>query len=135
LKESSVERDAQQRAVSATKAALVGAGLPAMNTATHIVPIAVGEPDLCRKAGDLLLHEHAIYIQPINYPTVPRGTERLRITPTPLHDAALIGSLVIALVEVWQKIGLSLFAGGVAIASRSTTAAISNARVRPPGGG
>ena len=90
LKASSAEREAQQRAVAATKAALTAAGLPVMPSETHIMPIVVGDPDLCKKASDLLLDEHGIYIQPINYPTVPRGTERLRITPTPFHDEALI---------------------------------------------
>ena len=103
LKASSAEREAQQRAVAATKAALADAGLPVMPSETHIIPIFVGNPDLCKKASDLLLEEHGIYIQPINYPTVPRGTERLRITPTPFHDAALIAELVSALTSVWQQ--------------------------------
>jgi 5-aminolevulinate synthase len=78
-----------------------------MPTATHIVPVLVGEAELCKLASDRLMDVHGIYIQPINYPTVPRGTERLRITPTPLHDDALIDGLADALAEVWQTLGIA----------------------------
>jgi 5-aminolevulinate synthase len=105
---SQAERAAQQAAVAATKAALAEAGLPVMATDTHIVPVMVGEPDRCKKASDLLLERHAIYVQPINYPTVPRGTERLRITPVPSHDARLIAEFARAMKQVWQELGLPL---------------------------
>jgi 5-aminolevulinate synthase len=94
--------------VAATKAALREAGLPLLSTETHIVPVMVADPDLCKQASDLLLEEHGIYIQPINYPTVARGTERLRITPTPAHDVRLIGQLADAMVSVWQELDLPL---------------------------
>src|ERR1700674_859123 len=108
LKVSLWERDRQQRCVARVKAILAAAALPVMLSDTHIVPVAVGDPEKCKAATDLLLAEHGIYIQPINYPTVPRGTERLRITPTPYHEDALIDVLAEALVDVWQKLGLSL---------------------------
>ena len=108
LKISGAERAGQRAAVAATKAALREAGLPLLATETHIVPVMVGDPDLCKQASDLLLDRHGIYIQPINYPTVPRGTERLRITPTPAHDARLIGQLADAMVSVWRELNLPL---------------------------
>lgn len=108
LKVSSTERVAQQTAVAATKAALVEAGLPVMPTETHIVPVMVGDPELCKQASDILLENHQIYIQPINYPTVPRGTERLRITPGPLHHMGLVSQLTSAMVAVWQHLQLPL---------------------------
>lgn len=106
LKTSTEERARQQDAVMATKSALRKAGLPVMPTETHIVPVMVGDPELCRWASDLLLHRCGIYLQPINYPTVPRGTERLRITPTPAHDKRLVEQLADAMIWVWRELGL-----------------------------
>src|ERR1700726_3738981 len=108
LKTSGAERAGQRTAVAATKAALQEAGLPVLATETHIVPVMVGDPELCKQASDLLLDRHGIYIQPINYPTVTRGTERLRITPTPAHDARLIRQLADAMVAVWKELDLPL---------------------------
>ena len=85
---------------------LAAARLPVMPSPTHIVPVFVGDPESARPASDLLLADHGIYIQPINYPTVPKGTERLRITPTPFHDDALIDTLADALVDVFGRLRL-----------------------------
>lgn len=108
LKSSSAERQKQQRQVAKTKSVLSGLGLPIMDTLTHIVPVMVGNAEACKAASDRLLEKHGIYIQPINYPTVPRGTERLRITPGPLHSDAHIHALGAALVEVWTSLRLPL---------------------------
>ncbi|MCG7392169.1 5-aminolevulinate synthase [Microvirga sp. ACRRW] len=108
LKVSSQEREMQQRQVARAKQVLSGLGLPLMETATHIVPVMVGDAEACKAASDRLLEKHGIYIQPINYPTVPRGTERLRITPGPFHTDAHINALGAALVEVWTALGLPL---------------------------
>jgi len=136
LKGSTAEREAQQRHAALTKQALRAAGLPVMKSDTHIVPVHVGDPNLCKQASDLLLDEHDIYIQPINYPTVPRGQERLRITPTPFHDEALIAGLTRALVAVWDKIGLPLFADDQADRPRqAATAGNTRLAVFPPAGG
>jgi 5-aminolevulinate synthase len=108
LKHSSFERERHQERAARVKGVLNAAGLPVMPSDTHIVPVLVGEPEKCKEATDLLLDEHGIYIQPINYPTVPKGTERLRITPTPYHEDALIDALAEALVDVWERLGLPL---------------------------
>jgi 5-aminolevulinate synthase len=108
LKTSQWERDRHQERTGRVKSVLAHAGLPVMPSETHIVPLMVGDAEKCKAACDLLLYEHGIYIQPINYPTVPRGTERLRITPSPLHGDALIDRLAEALVDVWQRLGLPL---------------------------
>jgi 5-aminolevulinate synthase len=106
LKESRSERDAHQERVATVKRRLTAAGIPVMANDSHIVPVMVGDAALCRTASDRLLRDHQIYVQPINYPTVPRGTERLRLTPTPLHSDADIDALTAALVEVWQTLAL-----------------------------
>ena len=106
LKTSSVERQAQQRQAQLTKDILGDAGLPLLPTSTHIVPVIVGDARACKAASDMLLEKHNIYIQPINYPTVPKGTERLRITPTPLHTDEMIIELRHALVSVWASLEL-----------------------------
>jgi 5-aminolevulinate synthase len=85
---------------------LHAARLPVMPSETHIVPVHVGDPEKCKMASDLLLSDHGVYIQPINYPTVPRGMERLRITPSPYHDDGLIDRLAEALVDVWDQLKL-----------------------------
>ena len=108
LKTSSFERERHQDRAARTKAVLVAAGLPVMHNDTHIVPVFVGDPEKCKEASDLLLAEHRIYIQPINYPTVAKGTERLRITPTPYHEDAFIDALAEALLDVWDRLGLPL---------------------------
>ncbi len=119
LKASQAERDGQQRQAARTKEVLAAAGLPVMESATHIVPVLVGDPELCKMASDRLLGVHGIYIQPINYPTVPRGTERLRITPKPLHSDALIATLKDALVETWKALGIPFGTAGQPAVAKS----------------
>lgn len=106
LKSSQWERDRHQDRAARLKLVLNAALLPVMPSDTHIVPLHVGDPEKCKMACDLLLLEHGIYVQPINYPTVPRGMERLRITPSPYHDDVLMDCLTEALVDVWDRIGL-----------------------------
>ena len=106
LKTSSEERRLHKRQAQLTKDILGDAGLPVMPTSTHIVPLIVGDARLCKAASDMLLEKHNIYIQPINYPTVPKGTERLRITPTPMHSDEMIIELRHALVSVWASLEL-----------------------------
>ena len=100
-------RQRHQERAARLKRRLRAAGLPAMPSETHIVPVLVGDPLLAKAATDRLMAEHGLYIQPINYPTVPRGTERLRITPSPFHDDRLMEQLIDALVETWEALGIA----------------------------
>ena len=106
LKRSNAERERHQHMARLVKHALRAAGLPVMDNPSHIVPLFVGDARKCRTASELLLERHAIYIQPINYPTVAKGTERLRITPTPAHNEAQVADLVESLVDVWKTLRL-----------------------------
>src|SRR6201988_4331859 len=108
LKTSNWERERHQDRAARVKAILNANGLPVMSNDTHIVPLFVGDPEKCKQASDMLLEEHGIYIQPINYPTVAKGTERLRITPSPYHDDGLIDQLAESLLQVWERLGLPL---------------------------
>jgi 5-aminolevulinate synthase len=108
LKASSVEREGQQAAAAFLKAAFADAGLPVMPSTTHIVPLMVGDPVRAKKVSDVLLAEYGVYVQPINYPTVPRGTERLRFTPGPAHTEDMMRELTSALLEIWQRLGLNM---------------------------
>ena len=110
LKQSTAEREGQQRAAATLKAMMRDAGLPVMAGETHIVPVMVGDPVKAKKISDILLAEYGVYVQPINYPTVPRGTERLRFTPGPAHDEAMMRDLTSALVEIWDRLALRIAA-------------------------
>jgi 5-aminolevulinate synthase len=130
LKVSQEERRLHQQQSQLTKDVLAAANLPVMQSQTHIVPIHVGDPELCKMASDRLLQVHGIYIQPINYPTVPRGTERLRVTPTPFHSDELVLELKDALVEVWTALGIPFAkdsAPSVKTGERVVTLAVSKA--------
>ena len=106
LKESNVERERHQAMAKLVKHALTAAGLPVLENPSHIVPLMVRDAAKCKLASQMLIERHDIYIQPINYPTVAKGTERLRITPTPRHNEAQVAALVEALVDVWKTLDL-----------------------------
>ena len=103
LKDSSTERDAQQQAAAMLKAKFTATGLPLMPSVTHIVPLLVGCPIRAKRISDILLAEYGLYVQPINFPTVPRGTERLRFTPGPQHSVEMMDELTDALAEIWSR--------------------------------
>jgi 5-aminolevulinate synthase len=103
LKQSSEERRAQQESAAMLKAKFAAAGLPVMPSETHIVPLLIGCPVKAKRVSDILLAEYGLYVQPINFPTVPRGTERLRFTPGPSHSAQMMDELTNALVEIFGR--------------------------------
>jgi 5-aminolevulinate synthase len=107
LKESDAERMAQRRQVARMRAALDRAGIPHMHNASHIIPVLIKDPVKCRMLADYLMAEWGIYVQPINYPTVPKGTERLRFTPSPLHTDADIDHLIAALTSLWKQCAIA----------------------------
>ncbi|HUC10544.1 MAG TPA: 5-aminolevulinate synthase [Stellaceae bacterium] len=104
LRVSDAERQRHRQVVAAVRRGLDAAGIPHRDNPSHIVPVIVGDPMLCKWISDVLLDRYAIYVQPINYPTVPRGTERLRLTPSPLHTEADIDHLIRALSEIWVEL-------------------------------
>ena len=110
LKANSTERDMQQQSAAMLKAKFKAAGLPALPSVTHIVPLLVGCPVKAKRISDILLAEYGLYVQPINFPTGPRGTERLRFTPGPHHTAEMMDELTAALIEIWDRLELKLAA-------------------------
>jgi 5-aminolevulinate synthase len=106
LKASSVERELQQKRVAQLRARLDEVGVPHQANPSHIVPVMVGEAALCKRISDALLERYGVYAQPINYPTVPKGTERLRITPSPMHEESDIEHLVMALSTIWSEMSI-----------------------------
>jgi 5-aminolevulinate synthase len=111
LKEHNEVRERHQERAAALKARMRAAGLPVMPSVSHIVPVLVGDPVHCKMVSDMLLADHGVYVQPINYPTVPRGTERLRFTPTPFHTDAMMDDLVGALESLWARCNIQRLGG------------------------
>ena len=107
LKQSNAERERHQERAHTLKRRLTDLGIPVMENPSHIVPVMVGDPVMCKRASDELLRDFGVYVQPINYPTVPRGTERLRITPTPLHTDEMMDHLVESLRSLWARLDIS----------------------------
>jgi len=107
LKQSNVERLRQRRQVARLRARLDALGIPHMANDSHIIPVKIGDPVKCRQISDILMDRFGIYVQPINYPTVAKGTERLRITPTPYHSDADIDRLAAALGSLWTQCALA----------------------------
>ncbi|WP_339861082.1 5-aminolevulinate synthase [Paremcibacter congregatus] len=110
LKESQIERQIHQERAAALKEKMRAADLPVMPSVSHIVPVLVGDPVICKQASDILLDEFNIYVQPINFPTVPRGLERLRFTPSPLHTDEMVDHLITSLSAVWAQLDVKKFA-------------------------
>ncbi len=101
-------RERHQERAATLKARFAAVGIPVMESESHIVPVHVGDPVHCKMISDMLLSDYGVYVQPINFPTVPRGTERLRFTPGPAHTPAMMDELVGALVEIWDRMDLEL---------------------------
>jgi 5-aminolevulinate synthase len=114
LKAHNEVRDAHQERAAALKARMEAVGLPVMPSVSHIVPVLVGDPVHCKLISDILLEEHGVYVQPINYPTVPRGTERLRFTPSPAHSDEMMDHLVRALEKLWVRCNIQRVGGQAA---------------------
>lgn len=110
LKASAIERDQQQQAAALLKTMFEAAGLPVMPSSTHIVPLMIGDAAAAKRISGSLLKDHGVYVQPINYPTVPRGTERLRFTPGPTHSRVMIKALVDAVIDVMSRDAIRLAA-------------------------